>query len=192
MIIRISNYIKLCFVALLRTAFSADFIPQEYRYNSNVKESNLLIYTAFSRRNFRPPALVVSAEASEANIQVIGSEEWLYTTPEDNKVVGGLITVPITIDIYANTTTDRDNLTDLVLMFVRFGFRKKLNSANIHYVDIRTGGEGTEPWSGTILYKNSVKITCRTESSYELPKELYELIEGINLDVAVKELELNI
>lgn len=189
MIVRLAQFIKLAFVALLRTAFESDVVPEEYRYNADEKLSKLQIYREFPRRIFRPPCIVVTANAGDANIQVLGEEERFFETQED-KTVGGLITIPINIKVYAATTTDRENLTDLLVFLIRFVFRNKLNKSNIHYKRIRILGEAKEEWQNQSIYTNGITVDCITENQYIIPEKLIDIIEKINLDVAVKELEI--
>jgi len=189
MIIRITNHIKLAFVALLRVAFSSQYVPQQYKYSTDEKESKLQIYRAFTKRVFSPPALVVEAEATDAHVELLGVQENLVVE-ENSNIVGGLCYVPVKISIYALSTTDRENLTDLVITFVRFLFRKKLQETGIVYSKITTGGETTEDWMGQILYKSTVTVNCTAETSTELPQEFVDFINKFNLTIAIEQLKL--
>ena len=84
-------------------------------------------------------------------------------------------------------TTDRERLTDLVVLYVRHVFREKFKPF-ITYIDIRIGGETQTTWDNQPLFSNTVTIDCWTQYKSELPLKLYELIQKINLNIITQEI----
>jgi hypothetical protein len=97
------------------------------------------------------------------------------------------LVVPIRITVYALSTTDRERLTDLVVLYVRSVFRDRFK-VFCTYTDISVGGETQDDWENQVLYINTVTVECWTQFANEIPMDLYALIQQINIDIAVRTL----
>ena len=73
------------------------------------------------------------------------------------KWVQSSLEVPVRVTVYALSTTDRERITDLVVLYLRHVFREFL-TPYMTYVKIRLGDETTTPWSNQVVYVNTVTI----------------------------------
>ena len=259
MLVRATNFLKMAFVTCLRQAFGSDVTPAEYRYSENENDPNckLRIYRAFPQRMFRPPCLIVTAEAADAKIRYLDEEHvkdiygvveevlndnvsvvpvyrinsvkdvsgtlytegtdftldyktgkftWINTRPPQyfcdyetltfidkfktipvSRIAQSQLEVPVTITVYALRTTDRERLTDLVILYTRYVFREKFKPY-MTYLNIRVKGETQTTWDNQPLFSNAVTIDCWTQYKSELPQKLFDLISQINLSIEVEKL----
>jgi hypothetical protein len=257
-LIRYTNYIKVIFVALLRTAFAHASTPEEYRYTEDETspDSKLRIYRAIPQRMFKPPAIVVNVEPGNAQLRYFDDEKvssiyrvhdqlvsgdqisivpvyrliemkdsngviytedthftlnkttgvitWIVTAPatyyatydtfkftdkyvtvEQAKHVQSMLNVPVTMTVYALRTTDRERLTDLVILYTRHLFRD-LFKPILTYSDIKLGGEVQTDWENQPLFSNTVTVDCWSQYANEIDYGLYDLIQNIDINIAVK------
>jgi len=110
-----------------------------------------------------------------------------YQTVFYGKKVQSQIVVPIRISIYALSTTDRERITDLVILYVRSVFRDKFKPF-CTYINIQVGGETQEDWSNQPLYINTVTVDCWTQYASEIAQDMYALINSFDIDIAVRTL----
>jgi hypothetical protein len=108
-----------------------------------------------------------------------------YVTIPQAKHVQSTLQVPVTITIYALRTTDRERLTDLVILYTRHVFRD-LFKPILTYSDIKLGGETDTTWENQPLFSNTVTIECWSQYANEIDYGLYDLIQNIDVSVAVK------
>jgi len=192
-IFKYTNYLKAIFVVFLRTAFKAESIPERYRYNRDENQSRIQIYRSFPRRTFRPPTIVVSAEAGNASVSSLGYEELKSIKDDLGNIIGyqiyGKLEIPVKITIYSLNTSDREILTDLVALCLRYLFRQKLLDRGISYTKIRIGGEAEETWRNQILYTNTITIDCYSEFTIDLGVDIVDIINNINVEAEIKLLE---
>jgi len=110
------------------------------------------------------------------------------STPLMDRKVQSQIVVPIRITIYAMSTTDRERLTDLIVLYIRSVFRNKFKPF-CTYANIQIGGDTQEEWENQVLYINTVTVTCWTQYASEIPMDIYAMIEAFNIDIAVQTME---
>ena len=96
------------------------------------------------------------------------------------KWVQSQVQIPVKITIYALSNTDRERITDLVLLYVRHVFRPAF-SAIAQYIKISLGGETEEDWKNAPLYKNTVTVDCWSQYSNYIDQSTFALIEQINV-----------
>jgi hypothetical protein len=96
-------------------------------------------------------------------------------------VYPGTMTIPVKISILAKSATDREKLTDLISIYVRFVFREKFYKEKIAYIGITSGEDGEDVQDGEVIYKGQVTISCQTEFEQKLDLTLLEAVESINL-----------
>jgi len=109
------------------------------------------------------------------------------TVPYAKKVQSQL-RVPISIDVHALSTTDRERLTDLVVLYVRHVFLGLFKRKGVTYIDIKLGGETETTWDNQIIYGHTITLDVWSQYANEIPMDLYALIERINVDVAINQI----
>ena len=107
------------------------------------------------------------------------------STPIQARKVQSQIVVPIKISVYAFSTTDRERLTDLVVLYVRSVFREKFKDF-CTFANIQVGGEQQDDWDNNPLYINTITVDCWTQYASEIDQSLYELINNIDITIAVR------
>jgi hypothetical protein len=101
------------------------------------------------------------------------------------KHVQSMLQVPVTLTIYALSTTDRERLTDLTILYVRHVFRESFKPL-FTYADIRLGGETETTWENQTLFSNTVTIDVWSQYANEIDYGLYDMINNIDVQVAVR------
>lgn len=180
------NRTKLAFVNALRFAFKNPPTPDIYKYSDIQNSSQIAIYRDFPRREPKWPALLVAADAGDISVQHFAQEELEEIYDDDNILIGyqagGRFVIPIKIRILAQSTTDRERLTDLVHLFVRFLFRNRFADERIAYTKIRTTGESNFKLADeTIIYENAIIVEVYGEIDQTFDVSTIELIERIDL-----------
>jgi hypothetical protein len=188
------NFLKNAFVSVLQAAFGSDFTPEEYRYAADgVGGRQLTIYRGFSNRPTKFPIIIVESDEGDVSNDKLGDEairEEPAPEPADQSVMvfavfAGNMTLPIRIHIEAETTTDREMLTDLVAFYVRYAFKNLFHKYNFSYLRISAGEDGEEdsPASSTgKIFKGVVRVTCFAEYEQKVSLAFLDIIENINLD----------
>lgn len=110
-----------------------------------------------------------------------------YKTVLYARKIQSQLVVPVKITVYALSTTDRERLTDLVVLYVRSVFRDRFKPF-CTYARIDVGGESQEDWENQVLYVNTVTVECWTHFASEIPMDLYSLIQNFDIDIAVRTL----
>lgn len=94
----------------------------------------------------------------------------------------GILRLRIKVDIYAQTVTDVEKLTDLLVVFLRFFLRDKLAELKITYTSINVSSISSAMWKDEILYKSTISIdNCHTEYELIFPESLLGYVQKINL-----------
>lgn len=180
------NYVTNAFILVLRTALAHPFTPEKFRYDlKTASKRQVAIYRGWARRQTSYPAVIVSAGGGDFSITTVGQEEGFIVTNEQgvetDVVYTGTMTLPVEISIRAKSATDREKLTDLISIYVRFVFREKFYKEKIAYVGISSGEDGEEVQDGEVIYKGKVTVSCQTEFEQKLDLTLLEAVEAINL-----------
>ncbi len=186
LIIRYSNYLKNAFCVVLQTALSDEFTPEAYRYSESVQDRQVSIYKAFPRRTTKYPIIWVEAGAGTLPVDKLGDDE-IVDESENSATYAGDMTIPMKISIEAETPTDRDFLTDLIAIYVRYVFRELFHRYQIHYIGIEGGEEGEEDRDSSKtgkVFKGFVSVQCFVHFNQEIDKRLIEKIESIDLSQA--------
>jgi len=200
MMFRGTNRIKFGVVQVLREVFAnPDIVVDErYRYVPSTSEgrtwdstSKISIYRSYPKRIELYPAITVSAGGYTAELMALSEEREVATerfddsgTVLDVSHVGHSI-VPITISITAKESTDdRENLTDIIVMVLRVLSRGQFGRHGFSYNKIEIGGESEEEGEdGKILYKNSITINCNTDYWYVFNEGQENLINSVAIKV---------
>lgn len=98
------------------------------------------------------------------------------------KWVQSQIKIPVTLSIFAQSTTDRERITDLVLLYVRHVFRGMFK-AHVDYLDIRIGNEAQTSWKNSeVIYGNDITIVCWTHYANYIDQSMFELVRAIDVN----------
>jgi hypothetical protein len=174
----------------LRQAFAHNFTPSAYRYSDDPKKlrSQIEIYTSFPKTDVRYPTITVGTSSGDIGVTSIGDEKNEPVLDADGNQTGfrysGTMKIPVRIQIYAGSTTDRDVITDLVAIYVRFVFRDLFYENRLNYIGVEAGEDGEEEKKnipGEFIYKGKVDFDVTVEFEQEIPLDLYDLISSINL-----------
>lgn len=181
-----TNYVKNCFVTVVRQAFSHPFTPAEYRYSTLQAESQLGVYRAFPKKiAVKYPCILVETERGSTPISSLGEEQISELYDENNnvtdRVYSGVMNIPVKLTILAETTTDRERLTDLLSIYVRYVFRDLFYKFNMPYLDVQAGEDGEDVVDNKVIYKGFVTVRLQTQFSQKIDMTFYDLITSINL-----------
>jgi len=185
--LRFTNYVKNAFVTALREAFANDATPKEYRYSEIQAESQIGIYRAFPKKiAAKYPCILVETDPGDVSITTLGSEEAYDIFNEaglhTGRVYAGTMQIPVKLSILAETTTDREKLTDLVSVYVRFVFRDLFYKYNMPYLGISAGEAGEEgAGESRVIYKGEVTVRLQTEFQQKIDMGVYDAVLAINL-----------
>lgn len=183
-----TNKIKLGFVNALRYAFKSTLVPDIYKYDDIFEKSQIAIFRDFPRRVRKFPLLLVKANSADASIKLFNEEEIAEIVNQttglvDTVEVRLIVNLPITITIMAESTTDRERLTDLIVFFVRAVFRNRFAQEDISYTNISIGGENQETINEKVIYTNSITIDCYAELTENIDYTVFVDINKIHLFV---------
>jgi hypothetical protein len=185
--LRYTNYVKNAFILLIRAAFAHPFTPEQFRYHlTDASKRQLAIYRGWPKRQTKYPAILVETESGDFSISTVGQEE-AYDIVDDNGLVkdvvyAGVMSIPVRLTVLTKTATDREKLTDLLSIYVRFVFREKFYKSNIPYLDISSGEDGEETVDGEVIYKGRVTVRCQTEFQQKIDQSLLDAVEIINIE----------
>ncbi len=182
------TYLKLAFLRVLRVVFTDESIPPQYRYSPDREKRQLAIFTAWPERTEKLPYLIIDSESANVSIQQLGQEIVAREYVEENghdvhmaDIYGGVMFVPIKIEIAAQSTTDRDIITDIVSGYIRYAARSLFQANGLNYLDIQAGSDGEEGEGANTVFKGKVEVKCQTEFRQRIDLSLYEKIQSINL-----------
>lgn len=202
--LRFATYVKNAFCLALLECFANEATPIAYRCykptdpandiltptvtgpRDAARKSQVDIHREWPKRDLKFPCIVVSTAVGDTSVSTLGSEEgWEDIEPDTNLLLGkvytGTMKIPVTFSIYAETPTDRDMITDLVMIFVRFVFRDKFYRESIPYLDITAGQNGEEERNGATIFLGEVTLQAQTEFDQYIDLSLLQAIESINL-----------
>ncbi len=109
----------------------------------------------------------------------------LYDEDGDFKgyLYSGMYEFSISIDIGTRSTLDREVLTDLVTMALRFHLRRYMESKGVLVKDIRYGSESEVPYDTDKIYVSNIQLTTWSEWSQEVN---FLPLEDIDIDIEMK------
>lgn len=103
-----------------------------------------------------------------------------HVTYPAGKWVQSSLEVPVRITIYAASTTDRERITDLVVLYLRHVFRDFL-APYLSYISIKIGEETSTVLSNQPIYMNTITVDCWTHYAHYIDQSLLELIKTIDV-----------
>lgn len=185
--LRYTNYVKNAFVKAVREAFGHEATTKDYRYSTTEADSQLAIYRGFPKRGpVKYPCILVEAEVGDISISTLGDEMYYEVLDEDglvtNYMYSGTMNINVRMTVYADTTTDREKITDLLSIYTRFVFIDLFKKYNMPYLNIRAGDAGEDIEGDRVLYKGEVTVTLQTEFMQKIDMSLYDAVTTINLE----------
>lgn len=160
-------------ITMLRQYFknlkSIDGVDREY--DPYLPYTNITIAGEFPRRQVSLPAIVVSiVNSSNLMNRMIGRELYtpLYTTVNGIKKkngyqIGGIFTSEFSISVASESTAERRDLLDMMIMLYRTSGSEYLKQFGITITDIKIGASKTELLVNDFIYFDSINITAHTE-----------------------------
>ena len=194
--IGLSTQIQDANISFLRQYFKsmASFDGTNKKYNQDICKSMISIEGEFPRRHVRY-ALIIVSPLSGGNLmdRLIGNE--LYTKikeVKDGKEVvtgyslGGVFTSDFSISIASESTAERRDLLDLVVILYRTIGSEYLRKFGVNITSIRYGSSRTEYLANDFVYFDTLNFTVQTEWKQVIKN--IPLITEINVEeVAVEE-----
>ncbi len=185
--LRFTNYVKLAFVKAVREAFANAYTSPEYRYSTDPKQSQIAIYRGFPKRGpVKYPCIIVETDSGNVSISTLDREQ-AYEVYDENDIVtdlmySGTMNIRVNMSVIADTTTDREKITDLLAIYTRFVFRDLFLKYNMPYLDIQAGDDGEETIDDRVFYKGKVVVSLQTEFMQKIDMSLYDAVMAINLE----------
>ncbi len=186
LILQYTNFLKLAFVKVLQTAFAHPVTPEEYRYAPEREggERQISIYRAWPKRTVMYPLIMVEVEPGDVSITQLG-QEIIKQEFDGVKLManwyGGTVNIPVRLTVYAKTTTDREMLTDLLAIYVRYIFRDLFALNRIEYLDISIDSS-EEDRQGVPIFIGTVDVRCQMEFEQKIDMTLYDDIQKVSLE----------
>ena len=186
--------------------FDDEKVADIYRvHDEEVVSSTLAVYPIFRVIELKDDANVPYIEGTHFTLdKPTGVLTWIVTEPTkyfatydtlkfvnrtltvlQARHVQSMLQVPVTMTVYAMRTTDRERLTDLLILYLRHVFRDAFKPL-FTYADIKLGGENETTWDNQPLFTNTVTVDIWSQYANEIDYGLYDLINNINVQVAVK------
>jgi hypothetical protein len=187
LLLQYSTYLKNAFCVCLQQAFANSATPEEYRYSQDESLRQISIYSAFPKRTFKWPLIVVSAGMGDVSIDKLGQE--IVREEDENgverwAVFSGKMTIPIILNVEGETPTDRNMVTDITGIFVRYVFRDLFAKYRISYLDIESGEDGEEDNKNAAtgrIFKGRVEVKCYMEFEQKVDLSCYDEIQDMDL-----------
>ena len=122
---------------------------------------------------------ITAAPAHYSCTYLTFTDQKAFTYPA-GKWVQSSLEVPVRITVYAMSTTDRERILDLIILYIRHVFRDFL-APYITYINIRIGEESSTIISNQVVYTNTVTVDCWTHYADYIDQSLLELIKKIDV-----------
>lgn len=97
-----------------------------------------------------------------------------------HKVITGAWNQSFEIQIAAESTPDREELTDIVSSFLIGAARQPLYEAGLHINKVSMGGEREEDYANDKVYLQSITVETYSEWRREVPIDANDIIDTIN------------
>lgn len=158
--------------------FVPTYIDEVYAYtedNTKIYYSRDEVYTTANDRTL----VWTIAEPERYYVTYLTGQ---VTLIQSAKFVQSYLDVNVTFDIYARSTTDRERITDLLVLYLRHVFKEAVTPYFV-YNEITVGGESQEMFDNQMIYKNSVTVKCITHYSHVIDNSLLAVIKSIPIDI---------
>jgi hypothetical protein len=187
-----TNYTKLVFEEGLKAAFGHWATPKRFRYNPDPKLTGISIYRKGPKRIENFPQIAITAAGGQNSIEYLGQEivkEHYDNTGEFSGLTfSGNVYPEIELELATlKSPKDLNQLHDLVSIYLRFLFREKFNKMNVAYQGQKSSKESQEENERGIVYLQTITVPCQTAFEQTLPKDLFETINAITVDVGAIE-----
>lgn len=173
------DYIQTTIIQFLRHCFSTD---NRFTYSEDKNARKLEIKREFPLKLTTYPIVVITSPNISSYPRTYG-EEIFETIREINPMTGnigiscyvssGIVEPDLTIKCWANTTKEREILTDKVLWYLRKGQRAYLENQGIGISGMSKTGTNFEIYGHKLLYTSDINLNLFTQ---------YEMREYTNWD----------
>ncbi len=184
------QYVKNAFAFVLATAFANECTPERFRYNFKDEDKrNISIYRAFPKRVTLLPMITIEAAAGDASFTTLGEETGYEIKDVDGadpnlvlgKVFRGTLKLRVNIIIWAETTTDRDCVTDTVSKYMRTLFFGVFLRHKVPFLEITPSELPPEVRDRKRLHKGQVTTWVQTETTQFVDQSLLDEFAIMNL-----------
>lgn len=184
--LRYTNFVKEAFIKAIRASFAHEATPARYRYHLTEQgKRQISIARGWSKKVEKYPIIIVETEPGDFSISTLDQEEAFALVDNEGVqtdiVYAGVMTIPVRLTVMAKTALDREKLTDLLSIYVRFVFRDKFYKSNIPYLEITAGEDGEEVIDNEVFYKGSVRVRCQTEFQQKVDLTLLDAVNAIDI-----------
>jgi hypothetical protein len=133
------------------------------------------------------PLIIVKATNVETPIASLGDEILAenYDTETkdlDSQVYGGVMWIPVVIEITAKEIKDRDRITSLAAIYIRHVFLPFFKKENLEYLDINIDApDEQEEVQGEMFHVGRIAIRCQTEYRHRVDLTMFDAMRSVNL-----------
>lgn len=180
------DYIQTTIIQFLRYCFSNDDM---FTYSTDKNERTLEIKREFPLKVTTYPIVVITSPTISEYPRTYGDEVY-ETIREINPYTGnvgvscyissGIVEPDLTIKCWANTTKERELLTDKVLWYLRKGQRAYLENQGVGISGMAKTGVNMEIYGATLLYTSDINLNLFTQyTMYEYTNWNEDTIESV-------------
>ncbi len=181
------DFVKGAFVKSLRTAFAQKSVPEQYRYDREESARQVSIYREWPNRTVKYPLILVRANNVETSIESLGDEILAENYDREDKdlnsqVYGGVMWVPVSIEVLAKEIKDRDRVTSLAAFYIRHLFLPFFKKENLEYLDINIEvPDSQEEVQGEMFHVGRINVRCQTEYRHVVDLTMFDAMRAVNL-----------
>jgi hypothetical protein len=183
-----SNFVKLAFIGLIRTLLKSKGIPEKFKYSDTKEGRKVWVYRAFPNRTTWFPVITVTTDEVDMDIGTLGEEVVAIDYEDETKKkilakwFGGVNHLQVTVEVTAETTTDCEQLVDLLAVYIRAVFRSSFYRVGIEYLSVKGGDTLQEVVNNKVVYKGAIKVICQQQYKYKVDWITATQVSKINLN----------
>jgi hypothetical protein len=139
------------------------------------------IYAAEPQELIEFPIVILSGGGGDMITGGIGDIAEEIYDPRTNELkayrYAGMYDFSLTLEIGAKSTLEREVLTDLITIALKFILRRKVQEQGIVIKNVRYGGDSTTQYDSNHIYVSTINLSTWSEwyEDYELPAEDVEI-----------------
>ena len=154
------------------------YIGDIFRYDKRYWPSLTVRYS--SGRNYHVSFNQNNTTRYRLDLVVDGYGERSYLRVPTHQVYAGAWDQSFEITIAAESTPDREELTDIVSSFFIGQIRQEIYESGLFIKNVSLGAEREEDWGNEKVYLQSITLETFTEWRREIPLNANNLVEAIN------------
>jgi hypothetical protein len=178
MSLRINESIQNILVGFLRYCFTGN---EDYLYVPNLDGTTDLdntqidVYRKFPKVLTSYPLIIANPPVRPNILRTMGGDFLSSTLGQVDvgevstiegicySTYGGVGELNFDIDIYGNTSAERDKISDYVVDYIRFSQRSYLEDRAIEVMDVSQSSDNVRPYGAGYIYVNTVSVTLFVE-----------------------------